>query len=48
VNPLAKGIVMETIVKISAAVAAAYIIGQIPQLRAWIQEQWGKTNNTGA
>ena len=38
---ITKGIAIETIIKIGAAVAAAYIIGQVPPLKKWIQAQWG-------
>jgi hypothetical protein len=47
-NPLAKSIAMETVVKISAAILAAYVIGQAPQLKAWIQAQWGGATHNAA
>lgn len=39
-NSITKSIALETVVKIGAAIAAAYIIGQVPQLKAWIHKQW--------
>ena len=38
--PAAKEVVRQALTTIAAAVLAALIIGQVPQLKVWIKEQW--------
>lgn len=37
---LSSAIAREVLVSLAAAVAVAYIVGQTPQLRDWMREQW--------
>lgn len=39
--PSSREVVREVIVVLAGAVLAAFIIGQLPELRAWMREQWG-------
>lgn len=41
VPPIAKAIGREAVVVVGGALLAAWIIGQVPQLRDWIKAQWG-------
>lgn len=43
-NQLAREIGKEAIVLVGGAIVAAYIVGQFPNLKAWIQSQWGGAN----
>lgn len=38
----AQTVIHEALVQIAAAIVAAYLIGQVPELRNWIRTQWGK------
>lgn len=42
--PAPREIVKEAIVVLGGAVLAAFIIGQVPQLRTWMKQQWGGSN----
>lgn len=39
---LSEAIGRETVIVLAGAVLAAFIIGNVPELRAWIARQWGK------
>ncbi len=39
--PSPKDVIKEALVVLGGAVLAAYIIGQVPQLRTWMKAQWG-------
>ena len=41
---ITSSIAKETAVLIGGAICAAFIMGKFPQLRAWIQAQWGGAN----
>lgn len=41
--PTVPQIAKEAAIVLGGAVLAAYIIGQLPGLRAWIKSQWGDT-----
>lgn len=43
-NQLAREIGKEAIVLVGGAIVAAYFVGKFPQLRSWIQAQWGGAN----
>ena len=43
-NPLIKDIGKEAIILLGGAIVAAYVIGQFPQVKTWIQSQWGGAN----
>lgn len=42
--PSGKEVIKEAIVVLGGAVLAAFIIGQVPQLRTWMKQQWGGSN----
>jgi hypothetical protein len=43
-NNLVKEIGKEAIVLVGGAIVAAYVVGQFPNLKKWIQDQWGDAN----
>jgi len=42
--PQSKEVIKESIVVLGGAILAAFVIGQFPQLRAWMRAQWGGSN----
>lgn len=42
--PSSKEVVREVIVVLAGAVIAALIIGQLPELRTWMRQQWDGSN----
>jgi hypothetical protein len=38
--PSGKDIAREVVVVLAGAVIAAFIVGRLPRLRAWMREQW--------
>ena len=42
--PNSREITREVIVVLAGAVIAAFIIGQLPDLRAWMRRQWEGAN----
>lgn len=41
--PKAPEIAREALIVLAGAVIAAFIVGQLPELKAWIKDQWGDT-----
>lgn len=42
--PSSREVVKETIIVLAGAVLAAFIVGQLPPLRAWMRAQWDGTH----
>lgn len=38
---LGAAIARETVITIAGALLAALIVGQVPEVRAWVRKQWG-------
>lgn len=43
-NPLIKDIGKEAVILLGGAIVAAFVIGRFPQVKTWIQAQWGGAN----
>lgn len=45
--PSSREVLKETIIVLAGAVLAAFIVGQLPPLRAWMRAQWGEAKPPG-
>ena len=43
--PAMSDFVREALIKLGGALIAAWVIGQLPPVKKWIQAQWGNTGS---